>query len=218
VNALSIRILAAAGAVWLALCCSAWGAFGQSAPEKGQQGPLHITALHLEADQAKRLITFGGQVKAQYGDSFLYTDQLRVYYEPPESRKGAATPEEAAEGQSPLGDLGGGKIERIEAEGHVRFVQEDKVATGQKAVYYREEEKVVLLGDPQVWRGENNLKGERITLHLKDNRVVVESSLQKRVEAHLYRTPGEGPKVGGILPGSQPSQKSASPQKRQKRP
>ncbi|MDI6854274.1 MAG: LptA/OstA family protein [Deltaproteobacteria bacterium] len=215
-NALGVKKLAAAGAAWLALCCSAWGAFGQAAPEKGKEVPLHITAMHLEADQAKRLITFGGQVKAQYGDSFLYTDQLRVYYEAPKPGKAPAAPEEAAAGQSPLGDLGGEKIERIEAEGHVRFVQEDKVATGQKAIYYRDEEKVVLLGNPQVWRGENNLKGEKITLHLKDNRVVVESSVQQRVEAHLYQAPGQGAKVGGILPASRP--KSANSQEKQKRP
>jgi lipopolysaccharide export system protein LptA len=216
VNAWGTRILAAAGAVVLALCCGVWGAFGQPAPQKDQEVPLHITALQLEADQAKRLITFGGQVKAQYGDSFLYTDQLRVYYEAPEAKKSTVASETPV--QSPLGDLGGEKIDRIEAEGHVRFVQEDKVATGQRAIYYRQEEKVVLLGNPQVWRGENNLKGERITLHLKDNRVVVESSVQQRVEAHLYRAPGESAKVGGILPGSPTSSKRANPPKQQKRP
>lgn len=179
------------------------GVFGQTPPVKksDQEIPLHITSLHLEADQAKRLIIFSGQVKAQYGDSLLYTDQLRVYYQPPESAKPPA--EQKSAGQSPLGDLGGEKLDRIEAEGHVRFVQEDKVATGQQAIYYQNEDKVVLLGNPQVWRGENNLKGERITFHLKDNRVVVESSPQQRVEAHLYQAPGAGTKVSGLLPGAQ---------------
>jgi lipopolysaccharide export system protein LptA len=178
-------------------------AFGQTAPkkEKAQGIPLRITALRLEADQAKQLIIFSGQVKAQYGDSTLYTEQLKVYYESPESK--AAGADKKPEDQSPLADLGGEKIDRIEAEGHVRFVQEDKVATGQKAIYYRDEEKVVLLGNPQVWRGENNLKGEKITLYLKDNRVVVQSSPKKRVEAHLYQSPGKAPTVGGLLPGAQ---------------
>jgi lipopolysaccharide export system protein LptA len=174
---------------------------GWTAPEKkaDQEIPLHITALRLEADQAKHLITFSGDVKAQYGDSILYTEQLRVYYQPPETK--AAPAGAKPEQQSPLGDLGGEKIDRIEAEGQVRFVQEDKVAAGQKAIFYRDQEKVVLLGNPQVWRGENNLKGETITFFLKDNRMVVESAPQKRVEAHLYQTPGESPGVGGLLPG-----------------
>ena len=185
---------------------------GWTAPEKkaDQEIPLHITALRLEADQVKRLITFSGDVKARYGDSMLYTEQLRVYYQPPETK---ATPSGAKpEQQSPLGDLGGEKIDRIEAEGQVRFVQEDKVAAGQKAIFYRDQEKVVLLGNPQVWRGENNLKGETITFFLKDNRMVVESAPQKRVEAHLYQTPGESPGVGGLLPGGKAGHRKPKPQ------
>ena len=200
------RVSAALG-VFLLVVLQGALAFGQGAPDqkKDQEIPLHITSLRLEADQAKRLITFSGQVKAQYGDAILYTEQLRVYYQSPEPKTAADAEKSGA--QSPLTDLGGEKIDRIEAEGQVRFVQEDKVATGQKAIYYRDQDKVVLLENPQVWRGENNLKGERITLYLKDNRVVVESSPQQRVEAHLYQSPGEGPKVGGLLPGGRPAQK-----------
>lgn len=195
-----IRTLAAVWVFWLVFL-TGLASPGRGAPEKpaDQEIPLHITALRLEADQAKRLITFSGDVKAQYGDAILYAEQLRVYYLAPESKAAPAgvKPEDQ---KSPLGDLGGEKIDRIEAEGQVRFVQEDKVAAGQKAIYYRDQDKVVLLGNPQVWRGENHLKGETITVHLKDNRVVVESAPQRRVEAHLYQTSGESPGVGGLLP------------------
>ncbi|MBM4294755.1 MAG: hypothetical protein FJ126_07630 [Deltaproteobacteria bacterium] len=91
-------------------------------------------------------------------------------------------------GASPLTDLGGEKIDRIVARGQVRFVQEDRVATSQEAIYYKDKEEVVLLGNPQMWRGENTLKGERIVFNLKNNTMKVESSPQKRVEAHLYST------------------------------
>jgi lipopolysaccharide export system protein LptA len=197
----SARIWFILSALCLALCTAP--AMSQTPPATGSapETPLHITALRLEADQTQRLITFSGQVQARYGDAILYTEQLRVYYQPSEAEPAApGEPEE----RSPLADLGGEKIDRIEAEGNVRFVQEDKVAAGQKAVYYRDQEKIVLLGNPQLWRGENHLKGERITLHLDDNRVVVESSPQKRVEAHLHQAPGSAPKVGGLLPGAGP--------------
>lgn len=163
---------------------------GRAQGKKGVQKdlPLHIIAARLEADQKERVITFSGQVKAAYGDNILYAEQLRVYYEPPKSgpKPAAPAPPQEKKDASPLGDLGGEKINRIVASGGVRFVQGDKVATGKEATYYRDREEVVLVGDPQVWSAENTLKGERIAFNLKTNRVTVESSPRKRVEAHLY--------------------------------
>ena len=92
---------------------------------------------------------------------------------------------------SPLGDMGGEKISRIEAEGHVRLVQEDKVATGDLAIYYKDREEIVLTGNPRLWQGENTLQGERIIYNLNEDKVWAESSPKKRVEAHLH--PGGKP-------------------------
>lgn len=164
--------------------------------------PLHITAARLEADQKDRVIAFSGRVKVTYGDNILYAEQLKVYYEPPAAgsqARAAASPQDKKE-SSPLGDLGGEKINRIVASGGVRFVQEDKVATGKEATYYRAREEVVLTGSPQVWRAENTLKGERIVFNLRTNRVTVESSPQKRVEAHLYPSGESGFKGAKGIP------------------
>jgi lipopolysaccharide export system protein LptA len=176
----------------------------------GGEFPLHISAAKLEADQNAGTVTFTGQVKAIYGENTLYSDQLRVYFQKkPEAAKGkapAATATEAKGGQktgdqSPLGELGGDKIDRIVAQGSVRFVQADRVATGQTATYYKDRDEVVLVGNPQVWQNENNLKGERIIFNLKDNKMRVESSPQKRVEANLYpATKGVGGKEATFLP------------------
>jgi lipopolysaccharide export system protein LptA len=179
-----------------------------STPKKGTAGefPLHITAARLEADQNAGIIIFSGQVKAEYGDATLYADQLRVYYQPttpaktapgaapasPSAKAGPPSQDKGAS-QSPLGFGGGEKIDRIVAQGQVRFVQEDRLATGQEAIYYKAKDEVVLLGNPQLWRGENTLKGDRIVFNLKENKTTVESSSQKRVEAHLYSAaPGAG--------------------------
>lgn len=182
-----------------------WAAQAAEPKKKGPQDefPLHITAARLEADQKERVITFSGQVKATYGDSILYAEQLRVYYEqpPPGPKPAAAAPAPENKETSPLGDLGGGKIDRIVASGGVRVVQEDKVATGKEATYYRARDEIVLVGNPQLWRAENTLKGERIIFNLKDNRVMVESSAQKRVEAHLYPA-SQSPGTKGESPGA----------------
>lgn len=175
-------------------------ALGGSVPVKKPEGeiPLHITAARLEADQNAGWVLFSGNVKAVYGDSILYSDNLWVYFQteskPPAPAPGGATPPPRGPapaqvaGAAPLMDLGGEKITRIVARGQVRFVQEDRLATGQEAIYYKDKEEVVLLGNPQLWRGENTLKGERIVFNLKNNTMQVESSPQKRVEAHLYST------------------------------
>jgi len=156
-------------------------------PAPGKEIPLRIIAARLEADQKEGVIIFSGQVKAEYGDSTLYADQLRVHFQrkPGAPPKAAQPPPDKAE-PSVLGDLGAEKIDRIVAHGNVRFVQEDRVATGQEAIYYQDRDEVVLRGDPQVWRAENTLKGERIIFNLKTNKVLVESSPRRRVEALLY--------------------------------
>lgn len=164
-----------------------------SAPTVSREGetPLHITAAQLEADEERHLILFKGQVKAVYGDATLYADRLLIFYRPKKSQ--GARPDSGAGAQPPsvLGDLGGEKLDRIEAQGNVRVVQGDRVATAQQAVYYKDREEIVLTGRPQVWRGENLLKGERLIVHLDSKKVVVESSPQQRVEAHLYQS-GKG--------------------------
>ena len=152
-----------------------------------QEYPLHISAAQMEADQDQRLITFKGQVKADYADYTLYSDKLLIFYKPQE--KGKSPPPAAEKGQetNPLGGLGGEQIDRIEAWGNVRCVQEDRVATGEKAIFYKDKDQIVLLGHPQVWRGEDHLKGTKIILYLATKKAEVESSPEQRVEAHLYQ-------------------------------
>ncbi len=190
-QALKNHRLAAIFVLLLWVTASASPVRAEAKAKKGPEGevPLQITASRLEADQKNGVIVFSGQVKAQQGDSILYADKLQVYFQPGPAASSpaasSATPKEKPS-QSPLGDLGGEKITKIVARGQVRFVQGDRVATGQEAIYYKDREEVVLLGNPQLWRAENTLKGEKITFNLKDDKVLVESSPQKRVEAHLY--------------------------------
>lgn len=158
-------------------------------PPAGDE-PLNITASRLEADHEKQVITFSGQVVARQRDMILYADALKIFYEAKkETKKEGGTPPGKSGGQetqSPLGAVGIDKVTQIEALGHVRLVQDDKVASGAKATYYKPQEKVVLTGNPQLWRGESSLKGEQITFFLKENRAVVEGAPKKRVEATIY--------------------------------
>ena len=192
------------------------GAPAQAKP--GEEFPLHITAAKLEADQTAGVVTFSGQVKATYGDNILYSDQLRVYFQKkPEVAKGKETgpagpAAKSAKGQqapeqSPLGELGGDKIDRIVAQGSVRFVQADRVATGQTATYYKDRDEVVLVGNPQLWQAENNLKGERIIFNLKDNKMRVESFAPEAGGGpSLSQQPGDRRPGKGLVAGQAPEE------------
>jgi lipopolysaccharide export system protein LptA len=172
--------------------------YSQTSPKPGAQEelPLNITADRLEVDQNQQVISFINKVVARHKDMILYGDTLKIFYQakspPPGSKEtaGAKPGKEAAQGKpaeaSPLGAVGIEKITRIEAQGKVRVVQGDRVATGDKAIYYTQEDKLVLLGNPQLWRGENSLKGREIVFFIKENRAVVEGDPNKRVEAIIY--------------------------------
>jgi lipopolysaccharide export system protein LptA len=170
-----------------------------------QEFPLHISAAQMEANQDQHVIIFTGQVKADYGDSTLYTDKLLVFYKPKEENpkgkgKSPSPPAANTPAASPLAGLGGDQIDRIEAWGNVRYVQGDRVATGEKAIYYRDKDQIVLLGHPQVWRGEDYMKGSKIIMNLATKKVEVESTPNQRVEAHLYPTTQGGKTPPALFP------------------
>jgi lipopolysaccharide export system protein LptA len=172
--------------------------------------PLRITATRLEADQKHRTIIFSGQVKALYGEYTLYCSKLVVYLKhQAKSSQAAAGPKAGVAAQAPLADLGGNKIDRIVAQGKVRFVQGNRVATGKEAIYYKDKDEVVLRGNPQLWQAENTLKGSRIVFNLKTNKVVVESSPQRRVEALIYSKGNAAGKTS--LPLGQKTHKGSQP-------
>jgi len=129
--------------------------------------PVNITANKLEADDNAGVFVFSGDVQAQQGEVFIYAQKMTVHY------IDAASPSDGAKRQ----------IDKVEAEQDVRIVQLNRVATGQKAIFYHQEGRIVLTGDPRVVQGENNVAGERIIVYLNDNRSIVEGGEKQRVKA-----------------------------------
>ncbi len=177
---------------------SASTAKSAATPKSGNQEelPLNITADRLEVDQNQQVATFINKVVARYKDIILYADKLKIFYQSKKQPAGsesspAASPAKSKTAppgnqNSPMDAVGIEKISRIEAEGKVRMVEGDRIATGDKAIYYTQEDKIVLLGHPQLWRGENSLTGHEIIFYVKENRAVVEGEINKRVEAVIY--------------------------------
>lgn len=124
------------------------------------RGPIHVTSDRLEADDDAKTVVFSGNAVATQDDVTIHGDRLTIKY--------------AGEKR---------EIEQIIADGHVRIVQQEKVATGKKAVFYNKEERVVMTGSPKVTEGESFVEGQEITIYLKENRSVVSGGNGGRVNA-----------------------------------
>jgi len=116
--------------------------------ELGSQ-PIEITAERVSADSVRNSVTFEGNVVARQGDVTMYSNRLWAEYS-----------KEA------------GAIDRIEAEGNVRFVQEGREARAPRATFYNFEQRVVLSGGAELREGENTLLGETVTIFIRENRSV----------------------------------------------
>jgi lipopolysaccharide export system protein LptA len=124
------------------------------------RGPVEVSSDKMVADDLAKTLVFEGNAGATQDDVTIYADRLTVTY----------TGEER-------------EIQQVVAEDSVRIVQGARVATGDKAVLYHAEERIVLTGTPEVKDGENFVKGDEITLYLNDQRSVVTGGDGGRVNA-----------------------------------
>ncbi|MDI9569759.1 MAG: LptA/OstA family protein [Pseudomonadota bacterium] len=152
-------------------------ALAQPLDKRLPKEPIQITSDRLEAFNDQRLVVFDGNAVAVQGRKVIRADKLLVYY------KKGADDGKAASGET-LGQ--GGDLDRIEARGRVSIVERNRKVTGEEAVYYQDDEKIVMTGKAVMREGESVVRGERITVLLNENRGLVEGSAGKRVTATIY--------------------------------
>jgi len=73
----------------------------------------------------------------------------------------------------------------------VKVVQLDRRATGQKATFDQDKNKMVLDGDAVVREGTNVIRGERITFYVDEERSIVEGGKGGRVSTSITPPPKE---------------------------
>ncbi|HEV8437861.1 MAG TPA: lipopolysaccharide transport periplasmic protein LptA [Methylomirabilota bacterium] len=129
-----------------------------------KSAPVTVDADQLENRQKEGLIVFTGNVVASQNNSTHYADRMEVYLD--------------AKGES---------IVRTISTGNVKIITRDcRMGTARRAEYYDAEQRVVLIGNARVWREDNVVTGERITIYLAEDRSVVEGGKQARVKAVFY--------------------------------
>jgi len=117
------------------------------------KGPIIITSEILTADNQTHTALFENSVVARTTYMTIYADRMLVYY-----------------------NKDTGNVIRINAEGDVKLIKENRVITSKEATYYAEGEKVIFSGEPRAVDGENVVTGRKMTYLLNEDRFLVEGS------------------------------------------
>ncbi len=132
--------------------------------------PIVVTARSLFADNKKKVAVYKGGVVVKKGDVTMYAREVTIRLK----AQGDKTAKTAPASADVLG--GSGKIDTIEAEGGVKIIEQDKTATGERAVYYSATDSIVLTGSPRVWQGGDVVMGSKITYDIQADTFLVDDA------------------------------------------
>ncbi len=142
---------------------SCWGEEGSGKSGLSPDQPIQITSDRLEGDDKAGRVNFLGNVVARQADVSIYAEEMAIFFQ-----------------------AGGRDFERVEAYRGVRIVQGNRVATGDKAIYYNLEGKVILTGSPKVHQGKDMVEGDEITVFLNEEKSIVKGREGARVNAIFH--------------------------------
>ncbi len=121
-------------------------------------GPTVITSDKLEFDYKEFIALFDGHVVVTDPEFTLKADKMLVFFE------------------------NTNEVKRVDAVGNVFLKSGDMTARCGKATYTSKNSQVLIQNDnPLVTKGENRITGDKMSIWLKEQRVVVESAV--RLEA-----------------------------------
>jgi lipopolysaccharide export system protein LptA len=117
--------------------------------------PIYITADRMEVDRKKGTITYSGRVVVLQGEATIKSEKLTASYS---------------------ADMK--KMREIVAEGNVHITHEERVATGNRAIFDGKKQTVTLTGNPVVRQSNSKISGSRITFFIEQDRAVVEGRVK----------------------------------------
>ncbi len=123
-----------------------------------------ITSQTMTAEGKSRRAIFQGTVVLTKGDFVMRSDHMIVKFGE-ETRTQSRQTEARALSQ---------QVEQIEATGHVVLERSDGKTTSGRAVYYKDEDKIILTESPVAWNNGTKVTGSRMTIFLKEERSIVE--------------------------------------------
>lgn len=141
------------------------GATGLETVRGATGEPTMITSKTMIAKNKEGKAIFEGDVVLRQGDLTVRSDTMIIFFKQHPAR---GQSEQAADSMSDQ------RIELIEASGRVIIEKGEGKATCRHALYYKDQEKVVLTGSPVAWQKGTRVSGPRMTMYLRENRSVVE--------------------------------------------
>jgi len=145
------------------LCLATFSSNLYAAGEGRSGQPISIKSNELITDGKGRTATFIGKVVAKQNDMTIYADKLVVY--------------NAEQG---------GDVDKVEAFGNVRIVQQNRIGTSGRAVYSNKEGMISLFDNPRVNQGKDVVTGKVITYFITEEKSVVTGGPDSRVNAVIY--------------------------------
>jgi len=124
--------------------------------------PITVKSNEMTADNKGKTAIFSGKVVAKQGDIIIFSDKLVVSYADK-----------------------AGEVEKVEAFGNVRIVQQNRTGFADQAVYDSRNGRIILTGTPRVVQGSDSISGKVITYYVDDEKSEVSSGgdPKARVEA-----------------------------------
>ena len=164
---------------------------GQAAVQAGSNGASDealgttVISQKMTFRNQQSQAVFDGAVVLTRGTLVVYSDRMVVSFrnqEAADSKKASDSPKPGTTSAKGPDTVGNRAVSQIEATGRVKIERDAGNATCQKAVYYHDEDKIVLTGDPVAWDKGTRVSGKRITMFLGEDRTVVEGGSRVRIE------------------------------------
>jgi lipopolysaccharide export system protein LptA len=159
-----------------------------------------ITSKKMTVRNQDGQAVFEGSVVLTKGTLTVYSDKMVVSFHSQSNDRAKSSADErtgrdAAKSAGPAKSadvvpaVSNRSVRRIEATGHVKIEKENGNATCQKAVYFSDDDKIILTGDPVAWEKGTRVSGRQITMYLAEDRSVVEGGSHVRLEGEGNAAP-----------------------------
>ena len=164
-------------------------------PGAGSKQPVSIEADKLVYFDKEQKAVYTGNVVVIQGDTKMTCSGLTIFMEKTAAAGGATPPAD-----SPNAGASSSHVKHLDAAGPVTVVSKTQVATGDRGVYDKTQNKVWLIGNVTLSDSGNVTKGDKLTYDLTTGEATIDTGAAGRVKGLFI--PGSGAPGGDDKSGA----------------